>query len=74
MRRLIEAHGLRVDALGLRYAWLAERVGCSLGWVSQVLGRHRAGEPLMATPAIAGGTLLVRGERHLFAVGRPPAR
>ena len=28
------------------------------------------GEALMATPAIAGGTLVVRGERHLFAIGR----
>ncbi len=28
------------------------------------------GEPLMATPAVTAGTLLVRGERHLFAVAR----
>jgi outer membrane protein assembly factor BamB len=27
-------------------------------------------EPLMATPAIAGGRLYVRGQHHLFAVGR----
>jgi outer membrane protein assembly factor BamB len=27
------------------------------------------GEPLMATPAITGGTLFVRGERHLYAIG-----
>ena len=27
------------------------------------------GEPLMATPAISGGTLFVRGERHLLAIG-----
>lgn len=30
------------------------------------------GEPLMATPAIAGGTMYVRGQHHLFAVGRTP--
>ena len=45
-RRVVEAKR-RVDAMGLRYAWLAERVGCSPGWVSQVLGRHRAGEPAL---------------------------
>ena len=28
------------------------------------------GEPLMATPAIVGGTLLIRGRDHLFAIGR----
>jgi hypothetical protein len=28
------------------------------------------GEPLMATPAIADGTLYVRGQHRLFAIGR----
>jgi hypothetical protein len=28
------------------------------------------GEPLMATPALAGGTMYIRGQHHLFAVGR----
>jgi outer membrane protein assembly factor BamB len=27
-------------------------------------------EPLMATPALADGHLYVRGERHLFAIGK----
>jgi outer membrane protein assembly factor BamB len=35
-----------------------------------LLGRQTMGQPLMATPAIAGGAMLVRGERDLFAVGR----
>jgi outer membrane protein assembly factor BamB len=35
----------------------------------EVLSKNPMGEPLMATPAIAGGTLYVRSERHLFAVG-----
>jgi len=26
--------------------------------------------PLMATPALAGGTMYVRGQHHLFAIGR----
>jgi outer membrane protein assembly factor BamB len=33
-------------------------------------GRHSMGEPLMATPAIADGTLYVRGQHRLFAIGR----
>lgn len=45
-RRVIEAKR-RVDELGLRYAWVAGQVDCSPGWVSQVLGRHRAGEPAL---------------------------
>jgi outer membrane protein assembly factor BamB len=36
----------------------------------EILGRHAMGEPLMATPALAGDTMFVRGERHLFAIGR----
>jgi hypothetical protein len=32
------------------------------------------GEPLMATPAISGGTLLIRGERHLFAIASVGSR
>jgi len=37
------------------------------------MGRNPMGQPLMATPAISDGILLVRGERDLFAVGRAPA-
>jgi len=29
------------------------------------------GEPLMATPALAGGMMIVRGSGHLFAIGAP---
>ena len=36
-----------------------------------LIGRNPMGQPLMATPAISGGMLLVRGERDLFAIGRP---
>jgi outer membrane protein assembly factor BamB len=34
-----------------------------------IASRHPMGEPLMATPAIAGGLLYVRGEKRLFAIG-----
>ena len=36
----------------------------------KLLGRNPMGEALMATPALAGGMMIVRGERHLFAVAR----
>ena len=36
----------------------------------ELLGKNPMGEPLMATPAIAGGTMFVRGERHLFAISK----
>jgi outer membrane protein assembly factor BamB len=32
--------------------------------------KNTMGEPLMATPAITGGTMFVRGERHLYAIAR----
>lgn len=35
-----------------------------------VLATNPMGEPLMATPALGGGTMYVRGQHHLFAVGR----
>ena len=35
-----------------------------------LLGKNPMGETLMATPAITGGTLFVRGERHVFAIRR----
>ncbi len=35
-----------------------------------ILATNVMGEPLMATPALAGGTMFIRGEHHLFAVGR----
>ena len=34
----------------------------------ELLAVNRMGEPLMATPAISAGMMLIRGQRHLFAV------
>lgn len=34
------------------------------------LGANAMGEALMATPAISGGTLIVRGQHHLFAIAQ----
>ncbi len=36
----------------------------------EVLGKNPMGEPLMATPALAGRTMFVRAEKHLFAVSK----
>jgi len=38
------------------------------GRTFELLGKNSMGEPLMATPALAGGSLIVRGEKHLFAI------
>jgi outer membrane protein assembly factor BamB len=35
----------------------------------EVIATNPMGQPLMATPAITDGLLIVRGERDLFAVG-----
>jgi outer membrane protein assembly factor BamB len=42
----------------------------SAGRTFGVVSRHAMGEPLMATPALAGDAMYVRGERHLFAIAR----
>ncbi len=34
-----------------------------------LLAKNAMGEPLMSTPALAGGMMIVRGERQLFAIG-----
>ncbi len=34
----------------------------------ELLAKNPMGEPLMSTPALAGGTMFVRGEKHLFAI------
>jgi outer membrane protein assembly factor BamB len=34
-----------------------------------VLARNRLGEPCLASPAVSGGLLFLRGERHLFCIG-----
>jgi outer membrane protein assembly factor BamB len=34
----------------------------------KLISTNQMGEPLMATPAISDGMLVIRGQRHLFAV------
>jgi outer membrane protein assembly factor BamB len=44
------------------------------GRTFELIGKNQMGEPLMATPALAAGTMLVRGERHLFAINADARR
>ena len=37
----------------------------------EVLRTNPLGEPIAASPAVAGGRLYIRGEHHLFAIGTP---
>jgi outer membrane protein assembly factor BamB len=36
----------------------------------EILATNSIGEPLMASPAISGGTMFLRGSNHLFAIGQ----
>jgi outer membrane protein assembly factor BamB len=40
------------------------------GRTFELLAKNPMGEPIMSTPALSGGTMFVRGEKHLFAIGR----
>jgi outer membrane protein assembly factor BamB len=40
------------------------------GRTFELLGKNPMGEPLMSTPALSGGMMIVRGEKHLFAIGK----
>jgi len=43
----------------------------ALGGEYKLLAENDIGETVMATPAIAGGVLYMRGGKHLFAIGKP---
>ncbi len=36
----------------------------------KVIATNSVGESVLATPAIAKGKILIRGEKHLFAIGK----
>jgi outer membrane protein assembly factor BamB len=42
------------------------------GPVHEVVATNPIGEPVYASLAVAGGTIFIRGERHLFAISRGP--
>jgi outer membrane protein assembly factor BamB len=40
------------------------------GPVHEIVRTNSIGEPVYASPAIANGTIYIRGEKHLFAIGK----
>jgi hypothetical protein len=40
------------------------------GPAHQVLGTNSLGEPVYASPAIAAGRIFIRGEKHLYSIGK----
>jgi outer membrane protein assembly factor BamB len=44
------------------------------GPVHKVLQTNSVGEPVYASPAIANGTIYIRGDQHLFAIRNSPAK
>ena len=41
------------------------------GTTHEVVRSNPLGEPIAASPAVAGGRIYIRGEHHLFAIGTP---
>ena len=37
----------------------------------EAVARNELGERCFASPALSGGRLYLRGDRHLFCIGRP---
>ena len=37
----------------------------------ELMAQNSVGEPVLATPALAGDLLIVRGAKHLFAIAEP---
>jgi outer membrane protein assembly factor BamB len=42
------------------------------GPVHEILRTNSVGEPVYASPAIANGTIYIRGDKHLFAIRKQP--
>jgi outer membrane protein assembly factor BamB len=40
----------------------------------KLLAKNPLGEPVSATPAVSDNRLYIRGEHHLFCIGKPPER
>ena len=37
----------------------------------ELIAKNVIGEPVLSTPAFAGDWLIIRGTKHLFAIGEP---
>jgi hypothetical protein len=38
----------------------------------KLLAKNSLGEGVRATPAVSNGRLFIRGDQHLFCIGKPP--
>ncbi|HEY8203021.1 MAG TPA: hypothetical protein VII47_16930, partial [Actinomycetota bacterium] len=43
------------------------------GAVHEIVKTNSLKEPVHASPALAGGSLYIRGEKHLYRIGGPPS-
>ena len=43
------------------------------GSTFELLARNSMGEVVMATPAIGGNMIIIRGQNHVFGIGERPA-
>ena len=71
--RLGEHHASLISANGLVYFLSDEGVTTVVrpGPTFERVARNEIGERCFASPAVSGGRLFLRGDRHLFCVGRP---
>jgi outer membrane protein assembly factor BamB len=61
---LIDGNVYAVSEQGIVYVFPADTK-------FKLLAKNNLGEPVMATPAVAGGRLFIRGGSHLFCIGNP---
>ena len=40
------------------------------GATHKVIATNRLGEPVFASPALSNGVIFIRGEKHLYAIGK----
>jgi hypothetical protein len=73
--RLGEHHASLVSADGRVYFLNDNGVAHVVvpGSAYRLLARNELGEKTFASPAISRGQVFIRGDRHLFCIGRPPA-
>lgn len=69
----VTASPLVVDGKLLIFCEFGETYVIQTGTTYQRLGINKIDDHLLATPAVAGGMLFLRGEDHLYAIGRSTA-
>jgi len=72
--KLGEHHASLVSAGGLVYFLSDDGVTTVVrpGPACEIVARNELGETCFASPALSGGQIFIRGDRHLFAIGTAP--